>query len=138
MRKKPKILPMSSPCPSPPGPTSTDVWVACLCAQWCGTCRDYRSTFETLAQPWPHVWVDIEDQADALGDADVDNFPTLLVGRGERALFYGPILPHPDHLLRLMQWASAGSDADARANATAESAVLQALSQRLRALLPAR
>ncbi|CAJ0741740.1 thioredoxin family protein [Ralstonia mannitolilytica] len=74
--------------------------VACLCAEWCGTCRSYRATFADLAARHPEccfVWVDVEDHADALGDFDVENFPTLLVQRMDDAgdvLFFGPVLPH--------------------------------------------
>ncbi len=25
-------------------------WVVCLCAGWCGVCRDYRSGFDAMAQ----------------------------------------------------------------------------------------
>ena len=25
-------------------------WAVCLCAGWCGTCRDYRALFDALAQ----------------------------------------------------------------------------------------
>lgn len=70
-----------------------DLLVACLCAEWCGTCRSYRATFANLAARYPQhcfVWVDVEDHADALGDLDVENFPTLLVQRGRengRVLF---------------------------------------------------
>ena len=52
-----------------------DAWtVACLCAAWCGTCSSYRATFEQLAARHPDkhfVWIDIEDQADLVGDLDV-------------------------------------------------------------------
>jgi thiol-disulfide isomerase/thioredoxin len=71
--------------------------IACLCAEWCGTCRSYRATFAELAARHPEtcfVWVDVEDHADALGDFDVENFPTLLMQRGPNVLFFGPVLPH--------------------------------------------
>ncbi|CAJ0695636.1 hypothetical protein LMG19089_01542 [Ralstonia edaphis] len=79
------------------GIRSGQLLVACLCAEWCGTCRSYRTTFTELAQRHPEccfVWVDVEDHADALGDFDVENFPTLLVQRGSDVLFFGPVLPH--------------------------------------------
>jgi thiol-disulfide isomerase/thioredoxin len=66
---------------------SEDGWVAaCLCAAWCGSCREYFANFTALAQRHPHVqfvWIDIEDQAELIGDLDVDNFPTLLIQRGD-------------------------------------------------------
>ena len=70
--------------------------VACLCAAWCGTCSSYRATFEELALRHPDktfVWIDIEDQPDVVGDLDVDNFPTLLVQRGDTVAFFGTIVP---------------------------------------------
>lgn len=72
--------------------------VACLCAAWCRTCDEYRPVFEALRAAFDaqarFVWVDIEDDEDALGDVDVENFPTLLAAQGERVLFFGTVLPH--------------------------------------------
>ncbi len=57
--------------------------VACLCADWCGTCKDYMSGFAALAARYPgdcFVWIDIETHADRLGeDIDIENFPTVLI-----------------------------------------------------------
>jgi len=76
---------------------SGDRWiVACLCAAWCGTCTGYRATFEQIAARQPDhifVWIDIEDQSDVVGDLDVDNFPTLLIQRGETVAFFGTVQP---------------------------------------------
>jgi thioredoxin 1 len=74
-----------------------DGWtVACLCAAWCGTCSSYRAAFDELAARHPDktfVWIDIEDQADVVGDLDVENFPTLLLQRGDTVAFFGTMLP---------------------------------------------
>lgn len=74
-----------------------DAWViACLCAAWCDTCRSYRNGFEQLAALHPDkrfAWIDIEDQADLIGDIDVENFPTLLIQRGDIVAFFGTVLP---------------------------------------------
>ncbi len=83
-----------------------DFFVACLCAAWCGTCRDYREGFTHLEATFPEVefrWVDIEDEAEALGDLDIENFPTLLIQRGELVLFFGVMLPQPGLLKRLIE-----------------------------------
>ena len=72
--------------------------VACLCAAWCGTCGGYRDAFEAIAARHPDktfVWIDIEDQADVVGDLDVDNFPTLLLQHGDTVAFFGTTLPDP-------------------------------------------
>jgi thiol-disulfide isomerase/thioredoxin len=84
-----------------------DGWVvACLCAAWCGTCGSYRAAFESLAARHPDktfVWIDIEDQADVVGDLDVENFPTLLVQRADTVAFYGTVLPDPAVAERMVQ-----------------------------------
>ena len=84
-----------------------DRWVvACLCAAWCGTCGGYRAAFEGIAARHPDkvfVWIDIEDQADVVGDLDVDNFPTLLVQRNDTVAFFGTMLPDPAVAERLLK-----------------------------------
>jgi len=85
--------------------------VVCFCAAWCDTCRAYQPKFEELAAQHPGLlfaWVDIEDHPDLLGDEDVENFPTLLIRRGGRTLFYGPMLPHIGHLQRMLENLDAG------------------------------
>ena len=80
--------------------------VACLCAAWCGTCGSYRGAFDTLAARHPDktfVWIDIEDQAEVVGDLDVDNFPTLLLQQGDTVAFFGPMLPDAALADRLVQ-----------------------------------
>ncbi len=96
-----------------------DGWiVACLCAAWCGTCSSYRATFDGLAARHPDktfVWIDVEDQADVVGDLDVENFPTLLVQRGDAVAFFGTMLPDPKVADRLIQaQAELGTDELAR------------------------
>jgi thiol-disulfide isomerase/thioredoxin len=80
--------------------------VACLCAAWCGTCGSYRSAFEALAARHPDktfVWIDIEDQAEVVGDLDVENFPTLLLQRDDTVAFFGTMLPDAALAERLVQ-----------------------------------
>ena len=83
------------------------VVVSCLCAEWCDTCVEYRPGFLALEQKFPGVqfrWLDIEDEADELGElADVENFPTIRVTRGDEVLFHGVQLPIHAHLERLLQ-----------------------------------
>jgi len=86
---------------------ATDQWVvACLCAAWCGTCTSYRAAFETVAARHPDklfVWIDVEDQADLVGDLDVENFPTLLIQRDDTVAFFGTMLPDPALADRLVK-----------------------------------
>lgn len=74
-----------------------DTWlVVLLCAAWCGTCRDYQQPFADLATRHPgmvFVDIDIEDEADLVGDLDIENFPTLHIQRGDTVLFHGTMLP---------------------------------------------
>jgi thioredoxin 1 len=80
-------------------------WVACLCAAWCGVCRDWLPAFTEQARAFPHMqfaWVDVEDEDDAMGDVDIETFPTLLVARGDQVLFLGPIPPATTQLARML------------------------------------
>ncbi len=79
--------------------------VVCLCAEWCGTCREYRDTFAALGQALPahrYRWIDIEDEAELVGDVDVETFPTLMVTHQGRVLFAGPVLPRLGDAQRLL------------------------------------
>ena len=79
------------------------MYIACLCAQWCRTCEGFRAVFEAYAASNPeHVlrWIDVEDEADLIGDLDIETFPTLLVADAARPVYFGPILPTQEHLTR--------------------------------------
>ena len=92
-----------------------------LCAAWCGVCGQWRSVFEELARAHPQTlftWVDIEDEAEALGDVEVETFPTLLIARGWEPQFFGPVLPslaQSQRLLASLQSGPAGSAPPAEA-----------------------
>ena len=80
--------------------------VACLCAAWCDTCTAYRSGFLAMAERFPRAefrWVDIEDDAEAVEEIEVENFSTILVRRGGETLFQGVLLPQHSHLERLLR-----------------------------------
>lgn len=100
---------------------SEDAWViACLCAAWCDTCRSYRDNFDQLAAKHPDkrfVWIDIEDQANLVGDIDVDNFPTLLMQRRDVVAFFGTVLPDMKLADRLIQAHAEKSDEELRKEA---------------------
>lgn len=79
--------------------------VVCLCAEWCGTCRGYRAGFDQMADRHPDkrfIWVDIEDQAEVVGDLDVDNFPTILIQRGDIVTYFATVLPDHRQVERLL------------------------------------
>jgi thioredoxin 1 len=76
-----------------------------LCAQWCGTCRDFLPMFERLAASRPEavfVWLDIEDDSALAGDVDVENFPTLAVFRDSVPVHFGISLPQQGVVARLL------------------------------------
>ena len=90
----------------PPAEPTAELSVTCLCAEWCDVCREYRPAFEALAQRFPRArfaWLDVEDDAEEVGEREIENFPTIEVRRGEEQLFYGVLLPRPEHLSRLLE-----------------------------------
>jgi len=79
--------------------------VTCLCAAWCGVCREYQATFERLALEYPSVvfrWSDVEEDEDT-ADADIETFPTLRITQGDHLRFLGPVLPQAHHLTTLLR-----------------------------------
>jgi thioredoxin 1 len=89
----------------PQTPDHDALWVVCLCADWCGACREYRPLFEQVARAHPSLrfaWVDVEDHADIADDFDVETFPTLLVAGSDGTRFVGPLLPHAETLSRML------------------------------------
>ena len=96
-----------------------DAWiVACLCAQWCGICRSWHAAFRQLAgeQLLPHarwLWVDIERQADALGEFEPENFPVLAVQRGARLLYCATLPQQPGNWRRMIEAVAALDPAQA-------------------------
>lgn len=117
---------------APPLPAS--VLVVCLCAEWCGVCRDYRQRFAQVQTQFPGVrflWIDVEDEADLLDPLDVEDFPTLLLAVGDRPHFFGPLTPQADTLARLVRSLIEDSSTPALADPS-----LTALVARIRAAHP--
>lgn len=83
------------------------VLVVCLCAEWCGVCRDYLSRFALVQAKFPQarfVWIDVEDEAELLHPLDdVVDFPTLLLAVGDAPRFFGPVTPQLETLERLIR-----------------------------------
>lgn len=72
---------------------SQDVWVICLCAQWCHQCRGLEPLFLALAAEQPAVkwsWVDIEDHSDMVDNLHINTFPTYMVIASDEIKFFGP------------------------------------------------
>lgn len=143
---------MPSAVPAPPPelrdekallPPPEPLYLVGLCAQWCGVCREFEPQFQHLvrthtvarAQPFSSAWLDVEDEtvAQALGDVDIETFPSIALGRaGGQLLFMGAILPHPAVLARLLDEA-ASSTAPAAVQDPAQQAAWQGLMQLLKA-----
>ena len=119
-------LPDADPPPATQGVAALQVY--CLCAAWCGVCTQWRAEFDRIAAAHAGLtfaWVDIEDEADLVGDVDVETFPTLLVARGDEPLFFGPVPPQPAGVARLLASLQSAGTSRVAAPATALLARLQ-------------
>ena len=86
-------------------PAQTTWWVACLCAAWCGVCREWLPQFTAHARAHPDLrfaWVDVEDEDETMGDVDIETFPTLLVARGREVMYLAPSPPLATQFTRLV------------------------------------
>lgn len=84
------------------------VHVACLCAAWCRTCESYQQVFEAACAELPQDglqvrWIDIEDEAELVGDLDIETFPTLLIADDAGVRFAGALTPQPETLKRVLR-----------------------------------
>ena len=96
MHDSPPLLTPVAALPGHPRLATSPLVVLALCADWCGTCRDFQQMLDRLARARPEIvfaWADIEDDAELVGDIDVESFPTLAVFRAGQALHYGVSLP---------------------------------------------
>jgi hypothetical protein len=53
--------------------------------------------------PLQFHWIDIEDEAELLGDFDVETFPTLVIADAQQVRFAGPLTPQADTLRRVLR-----------------------------------
>jgi thioredoxin 1 len=114
-------------------PKVSRVLVVCLCAQWCGACRDYQAAFFQMALAFAHldfVWLDIEDHAEVVDPVEVQDFPTLLIAQHGQPLFWGPITPQFETLKRLV-----AAHADGHSSVMAQADQVCALIGRIKAWL---
>lgn len=101
---RPLLTPVSA-LPDHPDLLASPLVVLALCADWCGTCRDFRQVLHQLAEARRGIvfaWADIEDDADLVGDIDVETFPTLAIFRGGVTLHFGASLPQGDVVARMI------------------------------------
>jgi hypothetical protein len=112
--------------------------VVCLCAEWCGVCRDYQQGFDSvqglIQADDPNaqfVWMDVEDEADFLHPLDVENFPTLLIAKGDAPLFWGPMTPQAATLERMVRSCARDPDMARLVEPTLAALILKIRSQKL-------
>ncbi len=95
---------MQAQAPGQDGP----IELACLCAAWCRTCEGYRPLVQRVAAsmppgPWRWHRIDVEDDAELVGNLDVETFPTWVVVGPEGLRFAGALLPHEETLRRTLR-----------------------------------
>jgi len=97
------------------------IHIVCLCAAWCRLCDDYAPVLEQVAAELAagddrvlRHWIDIEDEAELVGEFDVETFPTLVVIGPDGVRFAGPLTPQPETLRRVLRATVAEASADAR------------------------
>lgn len=88
----------------------SSIEVACLCAAWCRLCDEYAGVLTRVAAEFSAQgvelrwhWIDIEDEADLLGDFDVETFPTIVIVDPLAVRFAGALTPHAETLSRLLR-----------------------------------
>lgn len=88
--------------------------VLCLCAEWCGTCRHFQTSFDEVSARRAADncrWVDIEvhDELLARLDIEIESLPTLIILDDDGEVrFAGPIAPFLDVAMRLCRTADEG------------------------------
>ena len=105
MHDSPPLLTPVAALAGHPRLATSPLVVLALCADWCGTCRDFQQMLDRLAQTRPEIvfaWADIEDDAEFVGDIDVESFPTLAVFRAGQTLHYGVSLPQEGLVARMI------------------------------------
>lgn len=114
------------------------MYLACLCAAWCRLCDDYAAVFEPVTGELAAAgatlrchWIDIEDEAELVGDFDVETFPTIVIADAQGVRFAGPLTPQADTLRRLLRATLLEAAPDTRWPAVAPQ--IEAFVQRLRA-----
>jgi thioredoxin 1 len=118
-------------------PTMTSsVHIACLCAAWCRLCEEYAAVIDTVVASFQAEgvalqvhWVDIEDEADFVGEVEVETFPTIIIVAGNVVRFAGPVTPQAPTLNRLLRATALGVSANAPVAAVAPE--VQAFADRL-------
>lgn len=75
-----------------------------FCADWCSSCREFRSSFNALnADGLSKYWVDIDCDAHLLVDINIENLPTVLaISPKGSSWYFGAIPPNQAFLEKLL------------------------------------
>ncbi|AWD32622.1 hypothetical protein CKSOR_00516 [Candidatus Kinetoplastibacterium sorsogonicusi] len=68
--------------------------IVCFCASWCSTCIDYKKKLEIFSNSiteYSFIWLDIDDHEHLIGDIEIENFPTILIKKSNKNVFFGTI-----------------------------------------------
>ncbi|AGF47083.1 Thiol-disulfide isomerase [Candidatus Kinetoplastibacterium desouzaii TCC079E] len=79
--------------------------IACLCAEWCGICREYKSKFHELSEKMTEhyfYWIDVEENIDLINDEDITDFPTILIQNRRKIFFLGPVNTNINRLIKII------------------------------------
>ena len=69
---------------------NNDVVIVDFWAPWCGPCRMFAPTFETVSEQYPHVVfakLNTEDQQELAASFNIRSIPTLMVFREKVIIF---------------------------------------------------
>ncbi|WP_162241750.1 thioredoxin domain-containing protein [Pseudorhodoferax sp. Leaf267] len=94
---------------SAPGRPARQVY--CLCAEWCGVCREWRAAFEAQAAAHPgdaFAWIDVDAHEEVLDAVEIETFPVVLIAEQGRVLFFGAIEPSGGMLGRMLERVEGG------------------------------
>jgi protein disulfide-isomerase-like protein len=73
-------------------PDNTKVTVILFKADWCGHCKNFKPTWEKIAdiykQKYNFVVYDADNQTDKFKEYKVDSFPTVLIKNGNNIMPY--------------------------------------------------
>ena len=77
--------------------------VYCLCAEWCGVCREFKPSMDELRLPGVALhWIDVEEEPEWGDLQDITSFPILVIKEGGKTVFTGSVEPHLPHIRRLL------------------------------------
>ena len=65
--------------------------------------QQLETEFSSILPDLQWHWIDIEEEAELVGDLDVETFPTIVILDAEQVRFAGPLTPQAVTLRRLLR-----------------------------------